>query len=48
MKILVLRDRFGIVAPYCHSLIIGSRPNIQKIEKQTEAKPSFEIVDLQI
>ena len=24
------------------SLIIGSRPNIQKIEKQTEAKPSFE------
>ena len=23
-------------------LIIGSRPNIQKIEKQTEAEPSFE------
>ena len=27
------------------SLIIGSRPNIQKIEKQTETKPSFEIGD---
>ena len=25
------------------SLIIRSRPNIQKIEKQTDAKPSFEI-----
>ena len=25
------------------SLVIGSRPNIQKIEKQTENKPSFEI-----
>ena len=30
------------------SLIIGSRPNIQKIEKQTEAKPSFEIGDQKI
>ena len=25
------------------SMMIGSRPNIQKIKKQTEAKPSFEI-----
>ena len=30
------------------SLIIGSRPNIQKIEKQAEAKPSFEIGDQKI
>ena len=30
------------------SLIIGSRPNIQKIEKQSEAKPSFEIGDQKI
>ena len=30
------------------SLIIGSRPNIQKIEKQTEAKPSFKISDQNI
>ena len=30
------------------SLIIGSRPNIQKIEKQTEAKPSFEVGDQKI
>ena len=30
------------------SLIIGSRPSIQKIEKQTEAKPSFEIGDQKI
>ena len=29
-------------------LIIGSRPNIQKIEKQTQAKPSFEIGDQKI
>ena len=26
-----------------NSLVIGSRPNIQKIENQTEAKPNFEI-----
>ena len=31
-----------------HSLIIGSRPNIQKIEKQTEAKPRFEVDDQKI
>ena len=30
------------------SLIIGSRPNIQKVEKQTEDKPSFEIGDQKI
>ena len=30
------------------SLIIGFRPNIQKIEKQTEVKPSFEIGDQKI
>ena len=30
------------------SLIIGSRPNIQKIEKQTDAKPSFEISEQKI
>ena len=30
------------------SLIIGSRSTIQKIEKQTEAKPSFEIGDQKI
>ena len=30
------------------SLIIGSRPNIQKIEKQTEAIPSFKIGDQKI
>ena len=30
------------------SLIIGSRPNTQKIEKQTEAKPSFQIGDQNI
>ena len=29
-------------------LIIGSRPNIQKIEKQTDAKPSFEIGEQKI
>ena len=29
-------------------MIIGSRPNVQKIEKQTEAKPSFEIGDQKI
>ena len=27
------------------SLIIGSRPNIKKIEKQAEARPSFKIGD---
>ena len=31
-----------------HSLIIGSGPNIQKIEKWTEAKPCFEIGDQKI
>ena len=30
------------------SLLIGSRPNIQKIEKQTDAKPSFEIGEQKI
>ena len=30
------------------SLIIGSRPNIQMIEKQTEAKPSFDIGDQKV
>ena len=30
------------------SLIFTSRPNIQKIEKETEAKPSFEIDDKEI
>ena len=30
------------------SLIIGSRPNIEKIEMQTEAKPGFEICDQKI
>ena len=30
------------------SLIIGSRPNIQKSKKETEAKPSFEIGDQKI
>ena len=29
-------------------LIIGSGPNIQKIEEQTKAKPSFEIGDQKI
>ena len=30
------------------STVIGSRSNIQKIDKETEAKPSFEINDQKI
>ena len=39
-----------IVSKRCKNaaLIIGSRPNIQKIEKQTDAKPSFEIGEQKI
>ena len=29
-------------------MIIGSKPNIQKIKKQTEVKPCFEICDHKI
>ena len=41
-------NKFSLDVVKKQSLIIGSRPNIQKIEKQTEAKPGFEIGDQKI
>ena len=41
-------NKLSLIVVKTQSLIIGSRPNIQKIEKQTEAKPSFEICDQRI